>query len=287
MHDLVLLYAREQAEAEANRDEAGQALIRLLHYYLETDFSTGVRADVEVDGQPAGRLEWRERLGDFVWAPVAPGTRGLQPPGFDWSEEEQAWVPADPTESLHAARAVDTAWRWGDRPVQGAALARYGLALSGEGRSEEAIDVLRQAVGIFRETGDAPAEGQTLINLAIALVETDRFDEAVDVFFRATEIARAGDDRHLEAKVLNNFSTVLRRMHRFDEAVSALRKAVGLFQEATDRRGEGAALVNLGFALRETSRLDEGMQCWRQAVTVFTAAGALAEAAGASRLVSG
>ena len=100
MHDLVLLYAREKALAEAD-DSTGEAVLRLLDYQLRTNFVTNTGMTIRAEGHGDWRVEWREgpRPG-FV--PPEPGAwinpDEPPPPEITWSDAEQAWVDTTPSD---------------------------------------------------------------------------------------------------------------------------------------------------------------------------------------------
>ena len=282
MHDLVRLYAREQAQTDP--DEHDRAFDRLLEHYLAT--STAAKGHLRaLPGQPgpagfAGRqdaLDWLDAnrsnlLGvislavDAERLDVAMRLPFALTDYFNVRRRFADWI------ETHTV-AVDAARTLGNQHTEGMALNNLSIALRQVRRFEEAIDAGRQAAAIFRAAGDRHREGMVLNNLGNALREVRRFEEAIDAHHRDIEICRETRDRHGQGTALNNLGSSLREVRRFEEAIDAHQEAAAIYQETGDRHGESIALNNLGIALREVRRFDEAIDAHHRDLKICQEAG--------------
>ncbi len=113
IHDLLLLFVKERAAKKASQDGAGEAIMRFLYYWTETEFVHGIKAHIEVEGSRYATVEFREELGNLVVVPTDEANFE-PPPGFEWDEEHGAWVLSEPNDAMRAAWEASEAQRWGD-----------------------------------------------------------------------------------------------------------------------------------------------------------------------------
>jgi tetratricopeptide (TPR) repeat protein len=123
-----------------------------------------------------------------------------------------------------------------------------GLVLLDEGKSVEALERFREALGIH------PQYAEARYNAAVTLGSLGRTNEAI-VEYR--EVIRL-DPRRLEA--YNNLAELLARQGNLREAIPLLREAV--------RLGPASAVArhNLGLALMQEGSLDEAISSFREAL---------------------
>ncbi len=162
------------------------------------------------------------------------------------------------------------------------ALHSRGLALLGEGKTEEATAYLKDAVRL------SPNDAGKRLNLGVALAQLRRLDEAAREFRKSVELdpnsalARANlglacvqSSRYGEAAavleaaarldprsadVYNHLGIALAQLGRQDEAMSAYRRAIELRPEYH------APHTNLGNLLRGQGRLEEALACYDEAL---------------------
>ena len=115
---------------------------------------------------------------------------------------------------------------------------------------DEAIETLRAATNIFRETNDRQGESTASTNLGTALQKMRRFDEAIEALQHATNGYREIGDHHNEGLALTNLGIALRQVRQFDEAIEALQHANDIFRETSDRGRERTALRELKITMR-------------------------------------
>ena len=183
-HDLLRVYATERAEAEESETVRGEAVGRLLRWYLDT-------AEAAADTVSPFRYQVAR---EPVTADFPPLEFGSVDEAFAWCDDERANLGAA-TRQAAATGLLDIAWRlpptlsplftrrsnWadcvtlnrvavdgarkaGDRLGEAWALNQLGFALA-RLRDPEAFDRLEQALAIRQEFGDTQGEAQTAIAL--------------------------------------------------------------------------------------------------------------------------
>ncbi|WP_214324750.1 ATP-binding protein [Nonomuraea sediminis] len=280
MHDLLRLYADEHGHVQAAVDDRGQALDRLLNFYV---FIAGVYQSDLRDGS------FNERENALAWfdaerANLVAAVVLAQSADRHLIASE---LPACLNTYLSWRRALNdlvtvntialtASTRLGDRNAEARALTSLGNALRGARRFDEAIAAHQNAAAIFRELGDRGGEpgdrggeGAALNNLGIVLREVGRFDEAIAAHQNAAAIFRDLGDRGGESIAQNNFGIVLCQVGRFDEAIAAHQNAAAIFRDLGDVHSEGLALGSLAGALREVGRFDEAIAGHQNAAAIF------------------
>ncbi|MCX4243065.1 serine/threonine-protein kinase [Paraliomyxa miuraensis] len=150
---------------------------------------------------------------------------------------QRAWK-ADPeqTSELEIASAMDA----------------LGNMVDDEGRSEESVQLHREALAIQeRELGPNHLDVATsLNNLASALIELDRNDEARPLLLRCLEIREKslGSEHPMLVSVVNNLGILLEQGDDPRAATPYLERALSLSRNAfgEDHPHVGSALLNLG-----------------------------------------
>ncbi len=123
-----------------------------------------------------------------------------------------------------------------------------GNALIAQGRTEEAIKVLSDAVSV------APEEADIVFNFGNACREAGRYEDAAEIYRQTIEL-RPG---HLGA--YNNLALVLRAQGDAETALTVLIEALGYAPRSADLR------FNVGNAMREVGRLDTAEASYRRAL---------------------
>jgi DNA-binding SARP family transcriptional activator/tetratricopeptide (TPR) repeat protein len=281
MHDLVRLYAAEQAV-----DDESTAARRLIHFYLHT----AAAADRVI----SPRRSWID-LGEPV-----PGCR---PDAFDddaaavaWFEPEHACVLAALRSAsalgwhrevfrlawalgtFHWRRghmsddlvvwevALDSALRLADPFVLARAHRLLGHGYAHAGRYDEAMDHFKQSTVLTEQLGDRVEEGHThyAMTQALALRGDDR--AALEHGIRALRLFETADAPLPEAQALNAVGYLSARLGRYDEARTACERALALQRRHHDRASEVETLDSLGYIAHHTSRFADAIDYYQQAM---------------------
>lgn len=244
-HDLLRLFAREQAEADEAEPARQAALERALSWYL----ATAERADellmpTSLRDASAGSSPFGDRQAALAWLEA-------ERANLVAAAKQAAEHPA-PVISAVAWQLSDALWRffdlrkhWADR----------------QSVSEAALRAAQRA--------DDPATVARQLNyLGVIALEQQRFDEAVACFERSLTICLEISDRDGEARALNSLGIVNRRQRRFDEAIACYEQSLALRRQLGDREGEDKALNNLGNAFAEQQRFDEAIACFERSLAI-------------------
>jgi tetratricopeptide (TPR) repeat protein len=281
MHDLMRLYADEQAAPKAGDDSQQDALDRLYEHYRQHVRAANARL-AALPGQDvpdrftdrADALAWLDaERANLITTTItaAQHARHLSlvidvaadlGRYLDWRRYFDDWL-ATAEAALAAAREL------GDRRGEGVALSNLGIALRRVLRFEESITAHQQAATLYRKLRDRHGKAFSLNNLGIALRQVLRFEESITAHQQAATLYRKLGDRHGEGQALGNLGNSLQEVRRFEEAITAHQQDVLICQELGDQRGEGQALNNLGLALRHVLRFEEAITAHQQAITIY------------------
>ncbi|HEY8504467.1 MAG TPA: tetratricopeptide repeat protein, partial [Gemmataceae bacterium] len=283
-HDLLGLFAREQARQWEPAAERQAAHLRALRFYLATaERASGLLA-------PGDRL--RSGSGSAPGAPSGLPLRTM--------EEALAWLDTERANLMAAARqaasgpadaaalvprlAMALYWffrmRWhlhdweavnllalqvtrrlGDRHGEGQILNDLGVMYSQSSRLHDALDALTKSLRLRREVGDRRGEGMTLSSLGAVYGDLRRLDAAIACLELSCKIQRASGDRHAEAVALNNLGISYMDAGRLEDALACHERSLALRRELGDRYGEALDLVAIGDIHRRLGHLDEAARC--------------------------
>ncbi|GLW12784.1 regulatory protein AfsR [Microtetraspora sp. NBRC 13810] len=300
LHDLLRLFAREQANEEETSTAQQQAVERVLHCYLAT-------ARTAVD-RVKGSGSWR----------TAVGPRALTHPGatLKTSEDLHAWIDAEEDNvlavvgqvartsaaglavalamsftvslyerghwlkqlalcelSLRAAECTE------DRLLLAHMHGDLGWTQICTGRTAEGIVLLHHSLAAYQEYGHPPREAALLDQIGIAHRASGRFEKAIEYHLRALRTAReAGDDGPWrEGVILTHLGLAYQHAGRFEEAIDLHTRAMTIFQEFGVTVDSVCVRIHLGEAYRLAGRPDEAVWHIRQALTLYRADGHVAD----------
>ncbi|MFI9552760.1 tetratricopeptide repeat protein [Nonomuraea endophytica] len=174
MHDLLRLYAGEQASRTLDPHEPRQAVDRLLEHYLNRARAANTTLTA-LTGQ----------------APVAE---------FADRASALAWFDAERLSLVAAVSAGEQTGRYQPAAHLAAYLNHY---LDWRRHLDDRLTVDSIALACMREVGDRHGEGMALNNLGAALRQVRRFEEAIVAYEQATAICREVGDRRGEGMALN------------------------------------------------------------------------------------
>ncbi|MFG1947801.1 BTAD domain-containing putative transcriptional regulator [Nonomuraea sp. NPDC048826] len=295
MHDLVRLYAHEQADAIVQESERAAATRRALHHYLATARTAsllldptspivkGLRADqpgLRLD-TPQEAIDWIELERDNLIAAARQATTRTGDPGtveglaatLNRPFSHRGWL-ADLAEIHH--QALQVAVRTGDWAAQARGHNQLGTIHKNQGRLEPAVEQFERALVCWDRAGLPLRKAGTLHNLGTTYGKLGRFDEALATQDEAAATATAGGLRDYEAMILNGRAAVLIRMGRLDDAIDASRRSLEIWAEFDNPLGEATATDTLADAYRRAGRLDEAEAGYRRSARLHHEAGARA-----------
>lgn len=144
--------------------------------------------------------------------------------------------------------------RW---PGQPDALHYLGVLRHTQGRNEEAVSLIREALAAMPEFSGA------WNNLGNVLLLAGRSDEAAEAYERAARLSVGATTATEAVRALNNLGVLHRKLHRIDRSEAVLREAVQRDPEFAD------AWYNLSITLIEMGRIPEGLTAHSKAVALW------------------
>jgi DNA-binding SARP family transcriptional activator len=266
LHDLLLAYAAEQAQAGETPQSRRSALRRTLTWYLHT----ADRAD--------GLLVPGRR-----YTPLGSAPSACEPLALTGYEQALAWCDAEYANLTAAVRLAaetgqdDLAWKFpaamrgffdlrrlwddwlacatigvaaarrcGDPAGEAWALDCLGHAASGLGRLEDALDCYLKARDIRWATGDRWGESANSINnIGCTYGDLGKFDLALGCFQQVLTTARADGSRYLECLALVNLGETYAGLGQASAALACSRQAVEVAREIGHQRVERTALSDV------------------------------------------
>ncbi|WP_203919900.1 AfsR/SARP family transcriptional regulator [Rugosimonospora africana] len=288
MHDLVRLYAAEQAQV-LPADRRSAAISRLVSFCLHTAFAAGQLLDPHrppialadpvagVDPHPlpdeAAALAWLDAEHGCLLA--------LQQRAGAWGRHREAWQLAWTLDPLHGRRGHlhDNVASWqaglaaaqhvGDLDMQTLAHRRLGNAFVRADRFGDGTDHLGHALEVAEQAGDPAGQAPTHLALALAFGQQGNDERALEHASQAGRLYRGLDNPVREAIALNMVGWYLTRLGRHDEARTNLRSALALSRRHSFRDTEADTLDSLGYlAYRAGQHADAG-EHYEQALTLY------------------
>lgn len=281
MHDLLRAYAAELVTFTDPPEVRDAAVTRLFDYYLRTAATAmdavhpaerHLRPTVPPTGPDDGpTTAWAEPA---AWTAPASGLAGGDPGAARvWLEVERANLMAVTAygarhgRARHAVRLTALLYRHlecgGHYPDaitmqgHGIAAARAAADLAGEanlltnlavvhdhqGRRQQAVAHLRQALTLYRDVNEPVGEARTLGNLGVVLGELGDRRSAICYIGRALALLRTLGEQHGVVRALGSLGQLFTVEGRLGDAAGQLREGLVLCRRTGDRVGE-AMLLN-------------------------------------------
>ncbi|MER7793107.1 BTAD domain-containing putative transcriptional regulator [Streptomyces sp. NPDC097640] len=285
MHDLVRLYAAEQAESlpTAHRQSAR---LRLLDFCVHTagaaaglldphrdriplpDPRPGVTLQEFTDEESAltwfttehpfllGALDLARAFGfdSHVWMLA----QALEP-FFDYRGHWRDWADAQHSALLAAQRLGDPSWQAGAHRGLGAVHTQIRRLDDGHTHFQHALD-------LYRDSGEPLGEAHAHRGLSWVFVEQDRLREALVHNEQALSIYRRTDHPTGRAKSLNNAGWLHAMLGEYEHTLDYCTEAIELNQKSGNRHAEAGAWDSLGYAHHHLGRHTEAVTCYQRAL---------------------
>ena len=288
LHDLLRAYAAEKARSADGEQSRRAATRRVLDYYLHSAHAADkllnpARDQITMlpcaDVQPVRFSEYGQAMAWFQaeHAVLLTITALAVDAGYDAHAWQLPWTMVDFLEFsghwedwMNTQRiAVAAARRLGDRAAEARCGRALGYAYARNGRDNDALGQLRQALRLFGETEDPIGQARTHQDLSWLLDHQGRVAEALcqdQIALRLYE--QAGHVRG-QANALNAIGWLHAMLGNHAEAVDHCRQALVLHQQFGNRRGEAAALDSLGYACHHLGQHSEAVTCYQRSLGLF------------------
>lgn len=269
MHDLVRLYAQQQAEPDRVT-----AFRRLLDHYLHIADSAASTVYPEllrlpIDDSPRAvqmtspeeGMRWLHAERDNLVAAVH-HTAEHGPP-------EKAWQLADALHCYFFLRGYAAEWpavaqaglnaaiKMGNLRAQAASYLSLGRVHQTAGLFLDSVSHYRDAIALARAAGWTAGESEARSNLAVELWWTGDVAAATDELAIALSAARQTDDLRCLANVHFRVGLVYRDQGRLRDAADHQARARELYSRLGSKDGEAHALGTLGMSTHELGQFDD------------------------------
>lgn len=287
MHDLLRLYAAEQAVAQAGDRPAARR--RLLDHYVQTAYAANrllapfrtpiqviaSRPDViatTVDSSPAALAWFAAEHADLVTA-----IRQAADNGEDVHAWQLAWSLTtyfDRYAHWHDQAAVHTialaaAERTGDLCAHAYALRGLASALIWLGRYADARDLLQKAIAL-----DCPSELPAIYRIIGRSHAREGAPQlALPYDEEALRLYEAAGDRNGRAIALNALGWHYAHLGQFERALPYCKDALALHEQLGDQQGAASTSDSLGYIHRRLGRYPDAVACYQRSVDLFEEAG--------------
>ena len=286
-HDLLRVYAADRARTQETEQRRGDAVTRLLTWYLHTAEAAAVVISPQHTRVPLGPPDGAIRplhfttLEDAIaWceterAGLLAATRLAAASGLHeiaWKLPAAAmsfyyrrshwgdWVAAHQT-GLDSARAL------GDRGAQAWMLNNLGMAFGVQHRPE-CVEFLEQALKLYRAVGDLRGEARVEYNVANAWFDLGRYAEALEAAQRSVAIQQQIGNRYVEGLALGTVGCAYRELGQFGDAVAHFQRALAIFRDLGDLDSEADSLSDLGDTYLGMHQVDEAIACLQDSLAI-------------------
>jgi len=289
MHDLVRLYAAEEANEQLSPSERDTALRGLAYYYVHT-------------AHAGERLLYPNRSPSELGLP-APGPEPHDLPdesaAWAWFEAEHACLLAigrlAAQRGWHStvwqlAWALNTfLWRGGrisdgltmwqaalaaaesldDAAARAQAHRSLGLTYGRAVQNDKALEHLRQALSLAELAHNYVDQARIHAAIALALQWQKESRRALEHATIALRLAKALGKPVMKSQTLSLVGWLSAHVGEYAAARTSCEASLPLFRRHGDREGEAGVVDTLGFIAHETGRYAEALEHYRRAASLF------------------
>jgi DNA-binding SARP family transcriptional activator len=288
-HDLLRIFAAEQARTADSEDERRSAAHRMLDHYLHAACAAELLlsprpSPVSLPKPRPGTIpaDLADRAQAVAWLGTeyqvllavtryAAGhgfeTHAWQIPlflasYFDMTARWPDWAAAQEVALAAAERAGDVAGQANGRHYLGFACIRLR-------RFPEARRHLRQALTRFRQLRDQLGEAHAYSTFAIACRLEGQHAMALAHGRAALQLYREAGYQRGQANALNAIGWFHAHLGNHREALASCQEALGLNQQTGNEAGEAATWDSLGYAHHLLGQHTEAIGCYQHAIDIF------------------
>ncbi len=288
MHDLVRLYASDQAHRDQPPHGRYAALRRLVDFYLHTAYSgerllyghsVPIKLNPPISGAVVHPLEtaaaamaWFDK--EHLCLLAAQQLAAEQ--GWDTLVWQLAWA----LNSFHYRRghlrASISVWQAGlkaaeqsSEPAPLALIHRLlGHVYSRMGMHAEALDHLSRALTLAEQTGEESELIGSHYNLGWHWARQGDYERALPHATQALHLEQSLDKPGWEAETVNAVGWFQARLGNYQQARALSERALAVFRQYNHREGEADALDSLGYITHHAGQHTQAIDYYRQAITL-------------------
>jgi tetratricopeptide (TPR) repeat protein/transcriptional regulator with XRE-family HTH domain len=287
-HDLLRVYATDQAKANDSEPGRREAIGRVLDHYLHTAGHCSIVLDPAREpvalpplrsGAAPGRpgdypqaMAWFEAEHRVLLAAVTLAAGS----GFDASAWQLPWamtpyfrMRGHYQDWAAAGRtALAAATRLGDTAAQAVCSRLLATAFTDLGDYDQALHHFTVGLELYQQLGDRPGEAKSHQNLGELAEYRGRYAEALGHAEQALRLYQAIGDKAGEADALNNVGWCHGLLGDYQQARTFCQQALTVCAAHGDRRLEGASWDSLGYAEHHLGNLSEAAACYQRALGI-------------------
>jgi DNA-binding SARP family transcriptional activator len=288
LHDLLRLYAVERAGQDDTAQSRGQAMARLLAWYLHTlkacaEMLGGHQPPVTPGPPPArvrilaiddlgAALDWlKAERSSLIQAVTLAAAHGMDEACWQlawlvlkFMTWEGTWSDQIPVTEAGLAAAE----RSGNKTAIAGLLVALGIALSGTGEHAAAIGHYDRSIAIWRELGDKLGESRALSNLGLSELQSGHASSAITRFEQALVIDRELGSRPGESLRLHHLGSAHQVSVQWEEALDCFRQSLAIAVEVGDPHRLATTMHSIGDALLALGRAGEAIEHLNQALVL-------------------
>ena len=289
LHDLVRLYADEQAQRIDSDPELQAAKRRMLDHYLHTSHTAArllrpTRDPVTLDACSPGAVpenladqreatSWFETEHQVLMAAVDHAFASGQDThawNIAWTLQDYFHIRGHWHEQLAVSTtALAAASRLGNLMLQAKSYHYLGRGAAELGRYNDAYSHYGHAMDLFQRLGDRNWQANAHLGLARSLSCLGQTALAADHARQALNLYTATDHKIGQAAALNGIGWYLSHSGDFQQALPYCQQALTLCRKVAARHSEADTLDTLGYVHRHLGHHTEAIACYQQAVAVY------------------
>jgi len=170
-------------------------------------------------------------------------------------------------------KAESAAEKAGDERSRGQALRSRGEAFERQGEYDNAIEVVRRALAIFRRIGAANEETSAMIGIARIHLVRAKYEEAREAYVPILERLEDAGDPWLERIANNHVAVIHLCLGEFEDAMAAAERSVEICRHFGDTAREGDNLSVCGIILSEVGRYEEARDYFTRSLAIHDRTG--------------
>jgi tetratricopeptide (TPR) repeat protein len=157
----------------------------------------------------------------------------------------------------------------GDRTREVSALADLGAVCLHEGKTEEAVSWLGQALQIAKQLGDQSRESDILGNMGLVTLAAGQPERALEIFTMEWGLAREAKDRFAEKIALERMGLAHSQLNHSSQALECFQQALALARDLRHRKHEADLLWYLAIQFAESSQRSDALAHGQAAVALM------------------
>jgi tetratricopeptide (TPR) repeat protein len=286
MHDLVRLYAAEQAVARESTDSQHAARRRLVDFYLHTanvadDLLDPQMQPIEIHDPARGCTphHLRDRAAALAWFITEHACLlAIQRDVIDLAWDADIWQLAWVLDSFQSRRghlhdneasweaALGAAERLADPTTLALVRRYYGRACARAGHTEVGVQQLRAALAHTAMADDLAGTAHTHYSLAWAWALHGDHEQGLTHATRALHLFQQLGNPMWEARLLTMVATYNARLGHYEAAPASCEHVLVLHRAHRDHGGEIDALDNLGFVAHHAGECRTAIRYYLDAI---------------------